>query len=148
MPRVLESRSAGQCALAPPTDGHPPDYRTIQTFHNHFPNYLPTAFQPRANYRKPQPILNRHSTAFRPRTKQNPPTTLHQPPRPRAAKWTDIRSHSEAPTPIQPFPNRFPTPIWTTPTDTQPREYSNSTANQIQPCRTRSDIHSCQYIYS
>ena len=56
LPRVLESRSAGQRALAPPTDGHPPDYRTIQTLHNHFPCHPPTAFQPR--YGRNQPPLN------------------------------------------------------------------------------------------
>ncbi len=49
LPRVLESRSVGQRALAPPTDGHPPDYRTIQTLHNHFPCHPPTAFQPRTD---------------------------------------------------------------------------------------------------
>ena len=65
MPCVLESRSAGQRALAPPTDGHPPDFRTIQTLHNHFPNHPATAFQPRPNHRKPQPFHNRPSAARR-----------------------------------------------------------------------------------
>ena len=61
-PRVLESRSAGQRALAPPTDGHPPDYRTIQTLHNHFPCHPPTAFQPR--YGRNQPPRNHEPIGF------------------------------------------------------------------------------------
>ena len=83
LPRVLESRSAGQRALAPPTDGHPPAFRNPQrqfshyatAFQlrygrnqpplNHFPNHPTTAFQPRPNHRKPQPLHNRPSSARR-----------------------------------------------------------------------------------
>ena len=83
LPRVLESRSAGQRALAPPTDGHPPAFRNPQrqfshyatAFQlrygrnqpplNHFPNHPTTAFQPRPNHRKPQPLHNRPSAARR-----------------------------------------------------------------------------------
>ena len=81
LPCVLESRSAGQRALAPPTDGHPPDFRTIQTLHNHFPNHPPTAFQPRTNHREPKPIHNRPSTACRTRTCKAllQPSTNHAP---------------------------------------------------------------------
>ena len=79
LPRVLESRSVGQRALAPPTDGHPPAFRNPQrqfshyatAFQlrygrnqpplNHFPNHPTTAFQPRPNHRKPQPLHNRPS---------------------------------------------------------------------------------------
>ena len=63
-----------------PTDGHPPAFRNPQrqfshyatAFQlrygrnqpplNHFPNHPTTAFQPRANHRKPQPIHNHDST--------------------------------------------------------------------------------------
>ena len=83
LPRVLESRSAGQRALAPPPDGHPPAFRNPQrqfshyatAFQlrygrnqpplNHFPNHPTTAFQPRPNHRKPQPLHNRPSAARR-----------------------------------------------------------------------------------
>ena len=43
-----------------------------------------------------------------PSDEKNPPPTSSNrlpPPRHRAAKWPDLRSHSESPTPIQPFPN-------------------------------------------
>ena len=63
LPCVLESRSAGQHALAPPTDGHPPVSRQPHRQFNHFPNHPTTAFQPRANHREPKPIYNRPSTA-------------------------------------------------------------------------------------
>ena len=52
-------------AGAKSTDGYPPDFRTIQTLHNHFPNHPATAFQPRTNPREPQPIHNRPSAARR-----------------------------------------------------------------------------------
>ena len=73
----------GQRALAPPTDGHPPAFRNPQrqfshyatAFQlrygrnqpplNHFPNHPTTAFQPRPNHRKPQPLHNRPSAARR-----------------------------------------------------------------------------------
>ena len=54
-------RRAGQRALAPPTDGHPPDFRKPQRQFSHYA----TAFQPRANHREPQPIHNRPSAARR-----------------------------------------------------------------------------------
>ena len=96
LPRVLESRSAGQRALAPPTDGHPPSFRNPQrqfshyatAFQlrygrnqpplNHFPNHPTTAFQPRPNHRKPQPLHNRPSSARRtiPRLANNHEPTI------------------------------------------------------------------------
>ena len=48
-------------------EGETPDFRTIQTLHNHFPNHPATAFQPCANHREPQPIFIRPSTATQPR---------------------------------------------------------------------------------
>ena len=56
---VLESRNAGQRALAPPTDEHPPASRRPHRQFNHYT----TASQLRANCWKLQPIHNRPSTA-------------------------------------------------------------------------------------
>ena len=90
LPCVLESRSAGQHALAPPTDGHPPtsgnlnaNSTTMQpfpntdadttnrhattTFSQPFPqpscNRFPTPRQPSGTSTRPQPTFNRHATA-------------------------------------------------------------------------------------
>ena len=46
LPCVLESRSAGQRALAPPTDGHPPDFRKPQRQFNHYTTISPTIHEP------------------------------------------------------------------------------------------------------
>ena len=65
-----------------------PSVTVLQPPHNH----LPTIFHsPRLSVRGPV----RHASA----------ASIVTSARHRAAKWTDIRSHSEATTPIQPFPN-------------------------------------------
>ena len=82
-PRGPEKRRARHRAIAPATDGHPPAFRNPQrqfshyatAFQlrygrnqpplNHFPNHPTTAFQPRPNHRKPQPLHNRPSAARR-----------------------------------------------------------------------------------
>ena len=62
---------------------------------------FPTPRLPSGTSTRPQPSFN----SFIATDKQNPSPTIFQPPRHRAAKWLDIRSHEEAPTLIQPFPN-------------------------------------------
>ena len=39
-------RRAGQRALAPPTDGHPPDFRKPQRQFNHYTTISPTIHEP------------------------------------------------------------------------------------------------------
>ena len=147
-PRVLESRSAGQRALAPPTDGHPPDFRTIQTLHNHFPCHPPTAFQPR--YGRHQPPRNHNLfTTISPTIKQplpnpaltignrNPSTTVLQPlfyprtrktllqPLPTASHRRAIapqngRTFARIRKPLRQF-SHFPTQTRMPPTASQPR---------------------------
>ena len=39
-------RRAGQHALAPPTDGHPPDFRKPQRQFNHYTTISPTIHEP------------------------------------------------------------------------------------------------------
>ena len=74
LPCVLESRSAGQRALAPPTDGHPPDFRQPQRQFNHYT----TAFQPRHGHNQP-PLNHNLFTTISPTIKQplpNPALTI------------------------------------------------------------------------
>ena len=101
LPRVLESRSAGQRALAPPTDGHPPGFRQPQRQFNHYT----TAFRPRYD------ATNRHST-----------TTFSQPfAQPSNNRFLAPRQPSETSTPPQPSFKRHSTA-------TQPRDNHNNAA--------------------
>ena len=103
-----------------------------QPFHNHFPNHQAAASQPRTDHRQPQPLHNRPSAAFLPSDEKNPPPTASHrlpPPRHRAAKWPDLRSHSEAPTPIQPFPN----PDTDAPNRLATTSQSDSTYSRLYP---------------
>ena len=99
LPCVLESRSAGQRALAPPTDGHPPDFRQPQRQFNHYT----TAFQPRHGHNQP-PLNHNLFTTISPTILQplsnpaptignlNPSTTDLQPPRNREPITTTPQS--------------------------------------------------------
>ena len=89
LPRVLESRSVGQRALAPPTDGHPPAFRNPQRQFSHYA----TAFRPRYD------ATNRHST-----------TTFSQPfAQPSNNRFLAPRQPSETSTHSQPSFNRHVT---------------------------------------
>ena len=96
----------------PSTNRFPPPTRTQPTatqpqpFHNHFPNYPATAFQPRTNYREPQPVHNRPSTATQPRANHNHASIVFQ-------------SHSS-----RPKPSDGRSRAWQKPT-TQPSFVSN-----------------------
>ena len=61
-------RRAGQRALAPPTDGHPPDFRKPQRQFNHYTTISPTIHEPLST---PAPIIGN----------LNPPTIVLKPPR-------------------------------------------------------------------
>ena len=88
--------------LRPRTDARLSDNSNItQPFPQPLHNRFPTPHQPSGTSTRPQPSFN----SFIATDKQNPSPTIFQPPRHRAAKWLDIRSHEEAPTLIQPFPN-------------------------------------------
>ena len=103
----------------PSTNRFPPPTRTQPTatqpqpFHNHFPNYPATAFQPRTNYREPQPVHNRPSTATQPRANHNHASIVFQ-------------SHSS-----RPKPSDGRSRAWQTPT-TQPSFGSNTKTTRFR----------------
>ena len=103
LPCVLESRSAGQRALAPPTDGHPPDFRKPQRQFNHYTTISPTIHEPL-------------STPDTDTTNRNSTTTFSQP-------FPQL-SCNRFPTPHQ---------LSGTSTHPQPSFNRHATANQSQP---------------
>jgi len=142
LPRVLESRSAGQRALAPPTDGHPPAFRNPQRQFSHYT----TAFQLR--YGRNQPPLNHNLfTTFSPTIQQplsnpaptignlnpihNRPSTATQPRANHSHASFALQSHSSRPKPPD---GRFR--AWQTST-TQPSFVSNPRTISTQPSHIR-----------
>ena len=116
LPCVLESRSAGQRALAPPTDGHPPDFRKPQRQFNHYTTISPTIHEPLST--PDTDTTNRHSTISQ---------TIQQPlsnPAP------TIGNLNPSTTVLQPPDGRFR--AWQTPT-TQPSFVSNPRTIPTQP---------------
>ena len=99
-------------------EGETPDFRTIQTLHNHFPNHPATAFQPCANHREPQPIFIRPSTATQPRDNHSHASFV-------------LQSHSS-----RPKPTDGRSRAWQTPT-AQPSFVSKPRTIPTQPSHIR-----------
>ena len=97
LPCVLESRSAGQRALAPPTDGHPPDFRKPQRQFNHYTTISPTIHEPL-------------STPDTDTTNRNSTTTFSQPfPQPSSNRFPTPHQPSGTSTNLHPSFNRHAT---------------------------------------
>ena len=97
LPCVLESRSAGQRALAQPTDGHPPDFRKPQRQFNHYTTISPTIHEPL-------------STPDTDTTNRNSTTTFSQPfPQPSCNRFPTPHQLSGTSTRPQPTFNRHAT---------------------------------------